>query len=53
MLPKETINVLKEHKKLIMDERKIGDILYSNNDLVIYTNIGTSCSPRNFLLAFL
>ncbi|MDO6629183.1 tyrosine-type recombinase/integrase [Bacillus thuringiensis] len=52
MLPKETINVLKEHKKIIMNEKKLGDILYNNNDLVVCTNIGTPCSPRNLLRVF-
>ncbi|OPA21036.1 hypothetical protein BHL47_29015 [Bacillus cereus] len=33
-------------------EKREGDILYTDYDLVVCTNIGTPCSPRNLLRSF-
>jgi integrase len=51
-LPLETVNALARHKKVIQYEKKIADVLYKDYDLVVCTNIGTPCSPRNLLRSF-
>ncbi|MBQ6459002.1 MAG: site-specific integrase [Exiguobacterium sp.] len=51
-LPEETINLLIKHKKAIQSEKRLADILYNDNDLVVCTNVGTPCSPRNLLRTF-
>ncbi|MGE8057042.1 tyrosine-type recombinase/integrase [Bacillus mycoides] len=52
MLPYETTIVLKKYKKLIMNEKKLSDIVYCNKNLVVCTNVGEICNPRNLLRAF-
>jgi len=46
-LPTETINLLRLHFALIQKEKEYAGILYNDNDLVVSTNIGTPCIPRN------
>jgi len=51
-LPIETINALKTHKILIESEQVNSGILYQDNNLVVCTNIGTPCIPRNLMRTF-
>lgn len=46
-LPIETVNLLKQHNELIQKEKEFAGELYTDNDLVVTTNIGTPCIPRN------
>ncbi|OZM58365.1 integrase [Lottiidibacillus patelloidae] len=48
-LPKETVDKLKHHRKLVEDEKKKAGTIYNDNDLVVCTEIGTPCHPRNIL----
>lgn len=52
VFPNETINFLVKHKETIEYEKRIGGILYTDYDLVVCTNIGTPCLPRNLLISF-
>lgn len=51
-LPNETIHFLVKHKETIDNEKRVAGILYTNHDLVVCTNIGTPCLPRNLLRSF-
>ncbi|WP_424475039.1 tyrosine-type recombinase/integrase [Oceanobacillus kimchii] len=51
-LPDKTINALEEHRANINSEKQYADILYKDNDLIVCTNIGTPCNPRNLLRSF-
>lgn len=51
-LPIETVHALNKHKKMIQYEKRIAEILYEDYDLIVCTNVGTPCSPRNLLRSF-
>lgn len=51
-LPDETISELKKHKAMINQERLLARDIYNNHDLVVCTEIGTPCNPRNLLRTF-
>ncbi|ARJ25236.1 integrase (plasmid) [Bacillus mycoides] len=51
-LPNETINFLVRHKEIIDNEKRVAGVLFMNHDLVVCTNIGTPCLPRNLLRSF-
>lgn len=51
-LPFETITALNTHKQLIISEKIQAGLLYTNLDLVVCTNVGTPCIPRNLVRSF-
>ncbi len=52
ILPNETLKILKDHQNMVLLEKQQNDILYIDNNLVVCTNIGTPCLPRNILRTF-
>ena len=51
-LPTETVNALVKHKKMIQYEKKMTEVLYNDYDLIVCTNVGTPCNPRNLSRSF-
>jgi integrase len=43
----DTVEALKQHRKLIEREKELALSMYIDKDLVVCTNIGTQCHPRN------
>ncbi|RJS61754.1 site-specific integrase [Bacillus sp. PK3_68] len=51
-LPLETMSALSKQKKIVQYEKRIADLIYNDHDLIVCTNVGTPCSPRNLLRSF-
>lgn len=51
-LPLETLQILQKHKRLIELEKKQNSPLYTDNDLIVCTTVGTPVIPRNLMRSY-